>query len=334
MGSYDTDVGAYAPLQFVGSTFRQGQIREGGFCVNGFDNAGFIIGTSSSMFNSPFLTIRDQDDKGWLKSYIGERLEAIGQDNRDVAWWPNPFRDYGNTLSKSEDILTFFDGGMVANVPLHPLLWKERNVDVIITVDSSANINNWPNGTAMVATYQRSLSKQGDVKAANPFPRIPSPNTFVNKGLNSRPTFFGCPSEYVADVDVEDGTPLIVYLPHAPYSYMSNVSTYTMSYTNDMRDAVIANGRNVVTRGRGKMDDKWPQCLACAILLRAMQRRGIEFPKQCDNCFKSHCWDGQVDDRTPERDYEPTIKLSGAWRIHWREGLILVLVSWMSFFLL
>jgi lysophospholipase len=201
------------------------------------------------------------------------------------------------------------------NIPFHPLLWEERNVDVIIAIDSSADTNNWPNGTAMVATYQRSQQHGNDERAANPFPKIPSQNTFVNKGLNNKPTFFGCPSEYTPNVDMKENTPFVIYLPNSPYSYMSNFSTTAMSYSDNERDDIITNGLNVVTRGQGKVDNQWPQCLACGIILRALQRRGIEIPNQCGDCFKEYCWNGEVDDATPEGGYEPKMELSAASRV-------------------
>lgn len=136
------------------------------------------------------------------------------------------------------------DGGEdLQNLPLHPLIQPERGVDVVFAVDSSADTLeengdlNWPNGTALVATYQRSLLP---IANGTSFPQIPDVNTFVNLGLNNRPTWFGCNLD-----DTESPSPLIVYLPNAPYAYMSNVSTFQMVYSALERDSIIQNGYDV-----------------------------------------------------------------------------------------
>lgn len=140
--------------------------------------------------------------------------------------------------------MTLVDGGEdLQNLPLHPLTQPQRNVDVIFAIDSSADTLkengelNWPNGTALVATYARSLLPIANDTA---FPAIPDVNTFVNLGLNNRPVFFGCDAK-----NTTSPTPLVVYIPNAPYSYLSNVSTFQMGYTHDDYSKIIENGYNV-----------------------------------------------------------------------------------------
>lgn len=100
------------------------------------------------------------------------------------------------------------------NLPLHPLIQPERGVDVVFAVNSSADTFeenddlNWPNGTALIATYQRSPLL---VANGTSFPQIPDANTFVNLGFNNRPTWFGCNQD-----DTESPSLLIVYLLNAP----------------------------------------------------------------------------------------------------------------------
>ncbi len=135
------------------------------------------------------------------------------------------------------------------------MIQPTRNVDVIFAIDSSADTTyNWPNGTAIVATYERSL----DVKLQNgtTFPTIPGPNTFVNLGLNTRPTFFGCNSSNSTNAGMagEVPSPLIIYIPNSPYMTFSNVSTFDLSYNITQRNAIIQNGYNVATRGNGTGD--------------------------------------------------------------------------------
>ena len=143
-----------------------------------------------------------------------------------------------------ERSLTLVDGGEdLQNLPLHPLTQPERGLDVIFAIDSSADTleangdPNWPNGTALIATYARSLLP---IANGTSFPAVPDANTFVNLGLNNRPTFFGCDAE-----NTTTPTPLIVYIPNAPYAYHSNVSTFKMEYSSAERNNIIQNGYDV-----------------------------------------------------------------------------------------
>lgn len=55
MGTFDPSVFGFAPTKYLASNFSAGVIPRGGSCVQGFDNAGYMMGTSSSLFNT-FLT--------------------------------------------------------------------------------------------------------------------------------------------------------------------------------------------------------------------------------------------------------------------------------------
>src|SRR5438105_3433387 len=57
MGTFDSRTFGFAPLRYVGSRFIHGALPDHRSCVRGFDNAGFIMGTSSSLFNQAFLQI-------------------------------------------------------------------------------------------------------------------------------------------------------------------------------------------------------------------------------------------------------------------------------------
>lgn len=54
-GTFDPTVYGFAPTQYLASNFSGGVIPTGGSCVEGFDQAGYMMGTSSSLFNQ-FLT--------------------------------------------------------------------------------------------------------------------------------------------------------------------------------------------------------------------------------------------------------------------------------------
>ncbi|EXA30115.1 phospholipase A2 [Fusarium oxysporum f. sp. pisi HDV247] len=298
MGSYDPGLSAFAPLKYVGSSFDNGTLKRGSHCIAGVDNVGFVMGTSASLFNQAFLQIdKAKNVPDFLLKAINNTLADIGEENRDIANWPNPFYRYNpkNNSNANTKILTLVDGGEdLQNIPLHPLLLSERKVDVIFAVDGSADTQTrWPNGTALVATYQR--SKEGTSPQNNNFPKVPDQNTFVNLGLNKQPIFFGCGNS---------SGPLIVYLPNAPYTTQSNFTTFDLEYSDTERNEIIQNGYNIATMGNGTVDENWPACIGCAILERSFIRTKTALPSKCEDCFKRFCWNGTTNDTVPGT-YEP-----------------------------
>lgn len=301
MGTFDATTNAFVDLEYLGSNFSGGSLPDNEQCVRGFDNAGFIMGTSSSLFNQFLLQVNQTDIPEFAKTFINNILSNIGQDNNDIAdYSPNPFYHYNNSTSRNAQSkrLTLVDGGEdLQNIPLHPIIQPLRAVDVIFAVDSSADTENiWPNGTSLVATYQRSLT---DISNGTSFPAVPDQNTFVNLGLNTRPTFFGCDSS-----NTTSNTPLIVYIPNSPYVFHSNYTTFTASYSTAERDNMILNGYAVATMGNATVDSTWPTCVGCAILQRSMERTGTTSPDVCATCFEKFCWDGTVNSTQPAA-YDP-----------------------------
>jgi lysophospholipase len=327
-GSPDPAIYGYAPLEYLGSDFSNGRVGTNGACVRGFDNAGFVMGTSSSLFNQFILRLNGTDIPEALKSVLASILEHIGEANDDIAAYPNPFSNYTNTNASISSLseLNVVDGGEDGqNIPLHPLIQPNRHVDVIFAIDSTSNIHNWPSGKSLVETYERSLESAG-VGNGTAFPSIPDPNTFVNLGLNKRPTFFGCDTR-----NLTGPSPLVVYIPNAPYTFMSNTSTFDLSYSDEDRDAMILNGYNVATQGNSTEDESWPACVGCAILSRSAERTGTTLPEACTRCFRSYCWNGTLDSREPA-GYEPALmaRESGAGALMvpsaWGLGLLASLV--------
>jgi len=312
MGSFDPTLYGFAPLRFLGSNFSAGNLPSNQPCISGFDNAGFIMGTSSSLFNQISLNLEMFPQiPSFLRDIIGGILSEVGEDNNDIAdYTPNPFFHFNNDTNPSakDKRLTLVDGGEdLQNIPLHPLIQPVRAVDVIFAIDSSADTveangdPNWPNGASLGATFAR--SQNSSMQNGTAFPSVPDNITFVNLGLNNRPTFFGC------DIaNLTGPAPLIVYLPNAPYTYRSNTSTFQMEYNNTERNAIIQNGYNVATMGNGTLDAQWPTCVGCAILSRSWNRTGTRVPDVCNQCFRRYCWDGTVNTTTPA-PYEPAIKL-------------------------
>lgn len=312
MGSYDMGNPAFAPLRYVGSPFNNGTIASGGQCIAGVDNVGFVVGTSSTLFNQGFLAINQgsPDVPDFFVRALNATLAGLSDQSADVALWPNPFFGYQATTNRNANssFLDLVDGGEdLQNIPFHPLIWSLRAVDVIIAVDSSADTTtHWPNGTALVATYQRSISNFSNDLERNRFPVVPNQNTMVNLGLNKRPTFFGCNgTNTTGNNNNSNPGPLIVYLPNAPYTNYSNVSTFDLEYTTEQRQAIILNGYNVATMANATVDAQWPACLGCAILERSLHRTGTQVPAVCADCFQRYCWNGTVNDTAPAT-YEPT----------------------------
>lgn len=311
MGTWDPTTFGFVDTRYLGTNFTNGSVPDDEKCVRGFDNAGFVMGTSSSLFNQFLLQINTTEQVKKLPSLITDALTSIltniGEDEEDIASYrPNPFFGYNRTgLSTNSDTdqLTLVDGGSdLQNIPLQPLIQPVRSVDVIFAVDSSADTTFfWPNGTALIATYERS---RGDIANGTAFPFIPDANTFVNLGLNAKPTFFGCDAKNTTST-----TPLVVYIPNAPYVFNSNVSTFDPSYTTAERDAIIMNGAQVATLGNATVDDKWQTCVGCAMLSRSFNRTGTDVPQACQTCFDRYCWNGTVDSSTPP-EYAPSIGLT------------------------
>ena len=309
MGSFDPTLYGFAPLKYIGSNFSNGRLPNDEKCVVGFDNGGFVMGTSSSLFNQLILQLNGTDAPEILKSAIQSVLEAIGQADNDIAdYTPNPFRGYNNRTNPSarDSSLTLVDGGEdLQNIPLNPLIQPHRNVDVIFAIDSSADTveptdsaQNWPNGTALVATYER--TSNATIQNNTAFPYIPDQNTFVNLGLNNRPTFFGCDAGNLTGRGV---SPIIVYIPNSPYVFNSNTSTFAkLSYNNSERDAMVQNGYDVATMGNNTRPgyEDWTTCVGCAIIARSLNRTGQEVPRKCEQCFDKYCWNGTIASETPK----------------------------------
>ncbi|QDS73086.1 Lysophospholipase 1 [Venturia effusa] len=306
-GTWDPTIYGFVPMQYLGTNFTNGNVTGNDQCVVGFDNAGFVMGTSSSLFNQFLLQINQTGIPDALKNVLSRALGVLGEDNNDIAEYsPNPFFGYNPATNAGANFtaLDLVDGGSNGeNIPLHPLIQPNRGVDVIFAVDSSADTTYfWPNATSLVATYERSL---GNIANGTNFPPIPDQNTIVNLGLNTRPTFFGCNASNMTD---GLSTPLVVYIPNYPYITLSNFSTFQLSTNNSQRDAMIQNGALAATMNN---NTRLSTCYGCAILSRSMEKTSTRVPDVCTSCFTEYCWNGTLDSRTPA-SYEPTTQLAGA----------------------
>ncbi|KAL3449610.1 lysophospholipase 1 [Aspergillus insuetus] len=324
-GTFDDDIYGFAPLEYLGTRFVDGVVPDNETCVRGFDNAGFITGTSSDIWNEnghDILYYLEQALEGYeaaapnssmvtfLKTAIQDFDNGASSTNSSVngpaAYDPNPFYHYNTATSPYSQTTNLIvqDGGETSqNVPLYPLIQQKRNVDVIFAVDSlgSESYDYWPTGSSLIATYNRTLL---NIANDTSFPEVPDLDTFLNLGLNAQPTFFGCNTSRLTTP-----TPLVVYLPNHPITYSSNFSLTQGQFTDAQRDAIITNGYNVATQANGTLDADWSTCVGCAVLRRSLDRTGTATPEACTKCFQRYCWNGTVDDQTPKA-YQPTASLS------------------------
>ncbi|KAF3985992.1 hypothetical protein FT663_05070 [Candidozyma haemuli var. vulneris] len=307
LGSWDPSLHSFFQTKYLGTEAKEG--KNNGTCVGGFDNAGFVMGTSSSLFNQFVLQINTTSLSSTVKSIISSILNSVSQDENDIAVYaPNPFYDVDNASYTSivqNDTLYLVDGGEDGqNVPLYPLIQPVRDVDVIFAYDNSADTDaSWPDGASLVKTFERQFEPQGE---GSIFPYVPDVNSFINRNLTARPAFFGCDAKNLSsllDDDMSDDdvykSPLIVYTANRPFTYYANRSTFKLSYEDPEKYGMIKNGFEVASRLNMTLDDEWRACVGCAIVRREQERQGIEQTEQCKECFSRYCWDGTLDDRSP-----------------------------------
>jgi lysophospholipase len=293
MGSWDPSLNAFTNLTYLGSDVSNGQPTSD-VCVMGFDNAGFVMGTSSSLFNQFLLQLNTTGITGGVYTLIHRFLSNLDEDYDDVALYhPNPFyaTNYASLQTIVQDpFLYLVDGGEDnQNVPFAPMLQPARDVDVIFAFDNSADTDdNFPNGTSLLATYERQFDNQGN---GTSFPYVPTPDTIIKNQLNIKPMFLGCNSSNLTSLATIP--PLIVYLPNIAYTTWSNTSTFKLSYSDEERNDIIQNGFESASRYNLTIDENWPKCVVCAIIRREQERNNITQSAECQECFQEYCWNGE-----------------------------------------
>jgi lysophospholipase len=317
-GSYGSDVAAFVPIDILGTNLLNGvSAQDNSQCTYGFDNFGWVVGTSSTLFNELFNMLITSDGDSVIKDALESILGDVSSDQNDVSVLPNPFRGYdtnnpNNTISGLTNI-TMVDGGEDdQNIPVNTLLLPERRLDLILAVDNSADVTDFPNGTALHETYLRYRDYAQFNTVAMPV--IPAPTTFINRGLNTRPTFFGCNVTNESIINLASATngtvpPIIAYMPNYPYSTLSNTSTYQLQYNDSEAQALLDNAVNVATLGGEAISSSlsWSTCLACAALERGFVRSNTLRPTVCTQCLQTFCWDGITNDTQPSNPYSPPI---------------------------
>lgn len=302
MGSWDPSLNAFTDVKYLGTNVTNGKpvAHTAKKCIEGFDNTAFIMGTSSNLFNQFLLRINSTHLPNFVTKWATNLLKSWAHEFNDVAVYnPNPFKDtryvmenFSTSIVDSEHLYLVDGGEDDENVPLIPLLQRDRDLDIIFAIDNSAdNKLQWPDGSSLVHTYERQFVLQGQKIA---FPHIPDTNTFINLGLNKRPTFFGCNATNMTSLKYIP--PLVVYYPNSEYSFNSNQSAFKLSYSRDQMANMISNGFEIATRNNFTDDPEFIGCIACAIMKRKQEALDLELPSECERCLARYCWDGTVDD--------------------------------------
>jgi lysophospholipase len=273
-GSWDKGVSAFTPVKYIGSDLNNGKPKEEGKCIVHYDNLGYVLGTSSDVFPAicEVLTPATGSNDSLanvLEGIISLVHEPVFEDLFGL--YRNPFYNYSRSSRVSVDEeLTLLDGGFSDQVsPIWPFIVNERSVDVLIVNDNSADTaDNFPDGASIRQTYV-----EAQVAGLSKMPYVPDNLTFIDEGLNTRATFFGCD---------EPDTVLMVYLPNKEYSFDSGTPTAKAVYSKEETRAMIANGVQV---GDQDGEEGWGLCLACAIKIR-----DEDLPEGCEACFDKHCY--------------------------------------------
>lgn len=274
-GSWDSGVAAFTDVAYLGSSLNAGKPVNSSACTNNYDNTGYILGTSSSLFNEGCESVPDTDlTSGTLVAALQTLVDtAHAASTRDqYAAYANPFYNLSSSWRVSaQKELDLVDGGeALQNNPIWPFLHRPT-VDVLIVNDNSADTSaNFPNGSEILTTYTQALSAN-----LTRMPAIPPVATFISQGLNQRPTFFGCHSPSAVT---------IVYLPNVNYTFPSNEPTAKLEYTAQETQEMVANGVLIGTYGG---DSSWGFCLACGVMQKA---NGVTLPKGCAACLEEFCY--------------------------------------------
>ncbi|KAJ7206533.1 lysophospholipase [Mycena pura] len=291
-GCYDDVLAAHTPMKFLGTTNKS-------ICATGFDEAMFLSGGSSNLWNE-FNTSTEALAKSTanFSTLVNETYPQSPALRLDTSNFPNPFHGVApeTFADAGETVLTMCDGGLDGQlIPLQPMLVPDRNVDLIVAIDVSADNDNFAEGAALIATQERmQLFPRGMAE----FPRVPTTlDVFTAEKLAARPTFFGCtPSEAR-----QAPGPLLVYMangapPRDGSPPLTNTSLGQGTYTVDELQGMLAQTFVVATQGAevgGALEDReWAACLACAVVDRARAREGVSRSGVCATCFARYCWEG------------------------------------------
>lgn len=291
-GSWDNKISSFTPTKYLGTALSDG--KPIGACTTGYENLGFIAGTSSSLFQDPgigfdvaepllanFCQIADvlplSDIARATNAAVGALPASIPsiqlmQVSDLFASWPNPFYKLSSApLVQSQQNLSLVDGGESGQInPIFPMLLPQRNISVIIVSDNTDGNKNYPSGKEMHATY---LAAKAAGLTRMPF--VPESSVLLGRNLTSRPVFFGCGDRSKAT---------LIWMPnHSATPGGGDTDTSQMQYSPAASKQVVVNGAAVMSQNNSK---EWARCLGCAI----MESASSSLPPHCQTCFTKYCF--------------------------------------------
>lgn len=191
-GSWDAGVASFVQMKYLGTNLRNGQPAVVNQCVTNFDNQGYVMASSTNIFNEECgpATGQSPDESNLLNAVWSTLVSIINlPTNADKNGpFPNPFYMLPSApLVSSLPQLGVLDGGEGHQiVPVWPML--QRDVDVLFMSDNSEDTaDTYPSGMQPYYTYTQARAR-GNTR----MPFIPAVDVFVAAGLNKRPVFFGC----------------------------------------------------------------------------------------------------------------------------------------------
>lgn len=315
-------------MEYYGTNLSNASPVNSSQCVNGFDSAAFIAGTSLSAVNLwlaqyytngtvgqfakrqsggedrlPYPANEDIIEQMRVNDatapFIEEELpEILGAFNLSIevglyGTVPNPF--YGindNSIIEGgageQDYLLLVDGSEGGQV--NPI-WP------IIQKERNVNfiIISDNSGTELSSGWMNGTTLLNTYNTATsagiPFPKIPSVRTMLNKNYTSTPTFFGCNEG--ADV------PLVLYIADAPYTSYTNISLVLDEISNGQLELIWQNGLTSMTQNNNQLTPNWSDCLACGTIHKSIMKMGLMLPEICQTCMRDNCWQGDEDESDP-----------------------------------
>lgn len=275
-GSYDKSMKSFFTTSALGTSVSNGQPTSSK-CVTGFDNAEFLLGTTSSLF---------QGVSGWQKTM----LNIVGALNGNIApsaiYHPNPFQGASAVQAPyNGDTLYASDGGYSGMVlPLWPLMQPSRKVDLVFSFDNSGGAPNiGPNGETLANVKQKVTDEMGE----GVFPEVPNSEEYI-ANYQVKPVWLGCDVSKLQKIPNTDRyVPLVITMANHEVNYNSLQKTVKMDYSSKEQAGMISNGFDVASKSG---DLKWAQCVGCAAVLREFQRTGKELPETCKACLKEYCY--------------------------------------------
>ncbi|KAJ7111443.1 lysophospholipase [Mycena epipterygia] len=293
---FDDVLAAHTPTKNLGTT-------NNSVCVTGFDEAMFISGTSSNLWNELNITAEIlAEETANLSVLVNATYPQSPALRLDTSNYPNPFHGVAPATfaDSGETILALCDGGEDGQVsPLQPMLVKDRKIDVLVAIDATNDENGFAAGASLIATQERMQIFQSGLAT---FPTVPSTlDIFASANLTSRPAFFGCNPPAPSPAAPGPPGPLLVYIangapPRDGAPPLTNTSTFQSVYTAPEMQGMLAQTFVAATQGAdlgpARADREWGACLACAVVDRARAREGVPRSGVCSTCFARYCWEG------------------------------------------